>query len=245
MHRTLGIAAAAFTLLLALTGIMLNHTESLGLDSTSVNWRPLMTWYGIKSPPPLSYRVQGSPLTDQVGDRWITQLATRVFLDRTECCQNDDVIVGAVDMDDESIAVVFRNTIVLLTADGEIIETFGDDVRVPNDIVAAGLDEQHRLCFKTSAGDNRFDPDTATITAATGTVAWITNEPAPEALLAELTNRYRGDGLSLERVVLDLHSGRIFGRFGVILFDALAIAVLVLACTGVWLYVTSRHAKPS
>ena len=49
-------------------------------------------------------------------------------------------------------------------------------------------------------------------------------------------------GLPLERVLLDLHSGRIFGEAGVWLVDAAALLFLLLAGSGLWLW-GRRHAS--
>jgi len=46
--------------------------------------------------------------------------------------------------------------------------------------------------------------------------------------------------LPMERIMLDLHSGRILGRAGVYIMDAAAIGFLVLAASGVWLWVRRR-----
>ena len=51
---------------------------------------------------------------------------------------------------------------------------------------------------------------------------------------------YRGYGLTLERVLLDLHSGRVLGSAGVLLVDAAAILFLLLAISGLWLWSRRR-----
>jgi uncharacterized iron-regulated membrane protein len=55
-----------------------------------------------------------------------------------------------------------------------------------------------------------------------------------------LEKTYRGVGLPLERVMLDLHSGRILGRAGVYLVDTAAVLFLLLAISGVWLWARRR-----
>lgn len=45
---------------------------------------------------------------------------------------------------------------------------------------------------------------------------------------------FRGEGIPLYRVLLDLHSGRLFGTLGVWIVDAAAVAMLFLTMTGVW-----------
>ena len=58
---------------------------------------------------------------------------------------------------------------------------------------------------------------------------------SPE-LNRKILARYRGHGLPLERVLLDLHSGRILGKWGVWLIDVVAILLFVLAITGSWMW---------
>jgi len=232
IHRTLGIVTVLFTLLLALTGIMLNHTEPLGLDSVNVRWQPLMRWYGIKIPTPVSY---------PVSDRWITQLGRRIFLDSIEIYQCEHRIAGAVELPDDKVAIAFTNQLLLTTAHGEIIEIFGDNLQMPSDISGLGLDKEQRLCLRTAAGTKILDPDTTALTIASDEITWSVASTPADTLIAELTSQYGGEGLPLERIVLDLHSGRFFGKYGVYMFDAVAVGVMVLAFTGIWLYVTSRR----
>jgi len=53
-----------------------------------------------------------------------------------------------------------------------------------------------------------------------------------------LLDQYRGSGLSWERLLLDLHSGRLFGSVGVFIIDLAGIALLLIALSGVWVWVT-------
>ena len=57
----------------------------------------------------------------------------------------------------------------------------------------------------------------------------------------QLLIAYRGTGLKLERVILDLHSGRIFGQYGIYLMDAAAIAMLWLSLSGLWVWSSRRR----
>jgi len=53
-----------------------------------------------------------------------------------------------------------------------------------------------------------------------------------QVLPVELSQRYAGmlaPGLSLQRILLDVHSGRIFGRYGALFVDLLGLALLTLA----------------
>jgi len=49
LHRYLGLSSAIVLLMLSLTGIALNHTEDLNLDSLMIDSKVILDWYGIKS----------------------------------------------------------------------------------------------------------------------------------------------------------------------------------------------------
>jgi uncharacterized iron-regulated membrane protein len=72
--------------------------------------------------------------------------------------------------------------------------------------------------------------------AANPDVAWSVAAPTTPSLTEDLKKAYRGTGLPMERIMLDLHSGRILGRAGVYLVDAAAVLFLLLAMSGVWLW---------
>jgi len=63
----------------------------------------------------------------------------------------------------------------------------------------------------------------------------------PPELEEKLMQAYRGSGLSLERVILDLHSGRIVGQWGVYVVDGAALLFLALVITGLWMWMKQRN----
>ena len=50
--------------------------------------------------------------------------------------------------------------------------------------------------------------------------------------MAVLEAAWRGKGLTVERVLLDLHSGRILGKVGPLLMDLVAVFLIVLSLSG-------------
>ncbi len=67
-------------------------------------------------------------------------------------------------------------------------------------------------------------------------VEWSIQQKIPDNLYREIKNIYRGDGLPLECVILNLYSGRFFGKIGVFVWDAVGIIILVLALSGIFLF---------
>ena len=72
-------------------------------------------------------------------------------------------------------------------------------------------------------------------------IEWTERYSLDEDEYEQLLVAYRGNGLKLERVILDLHSGRIFGDYGVYLMDAAAIALLWLSFSGLWVWNSRRR----
>jgi uncharacterized iron-regulated membrane protein len=56
-----------------------------------------------------------------------------------------------------------------------------------------------------------------------------------------LQNHYRSEVLPLERLLLDLHSGRFFGSAGPWIMDAAAVLLVLLALSGTWIWLRRKR----
>ena len=110
LHRALGASAASFVLMLAVTGVLLNHTEDLHLDNRYVSSSLLLDWYGIKPPREAkSFRVDG---------HWVTELGERLYFDRSELAESgSSPLLGAVGVPG-MVVVAKRQGLVLLSPSG-------------------------------------------------------------------------------------------------------------------------------
>jgi hypothetical protein len=72
-------------------------------------------------------------------------------------------------------------------------------------------------------------------------VAWSRPGSLDARRLSELRRDYRQHMISPERVLLDIHTGRILGRIGPWIVDLSAVVLLVLAITGFWIWATRRN----
>ena len=231
-HRYIGLSAALFVMVLSATGLALNHTESLHMDSTHIQSELLLDWYGIHAPDDL-----GSYSADSI---LITEVNERVFRDHEIL---DDVpvpLVGAIGYRD-LIVIASLDQLTLLNREGELIETMGSAAGVPAGMKAIGVTTDDAIAIKAAHGyyltdENLLEWNETDAVEAT----WSTLSDTPPELVQALRASYRGNGLPLERVVLDLHSGRLLGDAGVLLVDAAAILFLLLASSGVWLWSRRR-----
>jgi uncharacterized iron-regulated membrane protein len=62
----------------------------------------------------------------------------------------------------------------------------------------------------------------------------------PDELLQSLQAKYRGRGLSVERVLADVHSGRIVNITGPYLMDAVGLLLIALSVTGIVMWARPR-----
>ena len=231
-HRYFGLSAALFVIVLSVTGLALNHTESLQMDSTHVQSELLLDWYGIHAPDYLGSYSAGPALFTAVNER--------VFRDSEILDDVPAPLVGAIAYQD-LIIVASLDQLTLLTRDGERIESLGSAAGVPAGMKAIGITTDGAIAIKAAHGVYLTDEnllewsETDTLEAT-----WSIESDTPPELVQDLQASYRGNGLPLERVVLDLHSGRLLGNAGVLLVDAAAILFLLLAISGVWLWSRRR-----
>jgi hypothetical protein len=222
-HRRLGLAVALLVLLLALTGIALNHTSLLGLDRGAIQSRAVFWLYGVEAASPVGYRV---------GQRWLSRTpAGGLYLDGREVAHCRGQLSGALELGGVLYAGCSEE-LLLLTPDGELIESVSAAAGLPTPLTAVGaIDASPALA--TPAGWRRVDIDRLEFQALPpGAVVEVAAEqgPLPEALLEALP---RGvDWLTWERVLLDLHTGRLAGPLGVALVDALGVVLCLLAVSG-------------
>lgn len=233
-HRRIGIAAALLVAWLAASGILLNHTDALRLDQRHVGAAWLLDWYGIdRVQPRAAFRA---------GGHWVTQVGRRIYFDERPMPGEYEHLAGAVALGDE-IGVATTERILLLTPDGRLAETLGAAHGVPSGIAEIGVRDA-RLIARAAHGVRAADAAlTAWRTAEAQDVDWARAAELPPPLAARLAADYRARVLTLERVLLDLHSGRLLGDLGVLLIDLAAVAFLLLATTGLWMWLVRNNGR--
>jgi hypothetical protein len=234
-HRYMGVSAAVIVLIIAATGLLLNHTEDFRLDSEHIRTDWILDWYGIRAP--------DSMQTFLAGDRHLTLMGEHLYLDRKEIEGNYRQLVGALIFNDTFIVAMSHN-ILLLTPRGEIIEYLQDKDGVPVSIKQIGTDTNGAVIVRTGHGYYQSDADFISWKRGdkdfTG-VRWAAASPLEPRLKTALQHHYRGEVLPVERVILDLHSGRFFGRLGPWIFDVAAVLLILLSLSGSWIWLKRRR----
>jgi len=225
-HRYMGISAAVFVLLIAVTGLLLNHTNTFGFGKQHVQSDWILDWYGIKAPEQI--------LSFPAGKHYITLMGEDLYLDQKEIRGNSRQLAGVIFANDMFVIAV-SDSILLLTPDGEQIDYLSGKDGVPSGIQQVGLDATGSIVVRTDY--ERYQPDADFLhwkrrNNDSSVIRWTSPSPISPEFRATLQHHFRGEVLPVERVLLDMHSGHIFGRFGPWVFDAVAVLLILLALSG-------------
>ena len=227
-HRYIGVSTALLVIILAVSGLMLNHTGALKLDSRFINNDWLLDRYGIQAP--------ASIRSYQVEEHWLSQWGERLFLNQTDLGSSREMLLGVLAYEGILIAAL-DSEVWLLTPQGELIEKLGGNEGIPAGMSAIGLTDEGHVAVMAAHGVYTADRDLVIWQDAPDAITvWIDSSELPDKVYKTLLEKYRGHGLSLERVILDLHSGRLFGEYGIYVMDAAAVLMLFLALSGSWIW---------
>ena len=229
-HARLGLTAALLFIVLIVTGVALNHTERLGLAHTSVQSSAMSRWYGLPTPQPLAiYEADGQFIaTPEV---WLYQ--------GRRLPDGGGAVTGVVHTP-EMLAVATAQTLNLYTPTGERIDTLRG-AALP-DLPIASLGRSANAIVLQTAKGVFASVDGVTWRAHTAEVVWARALSADPQTLAQ-AQKQLAPSLPLERIVLDLHSGRLFGSYGPWVMDAAALVLLILSISGFWIQWRSWQQK--
>jgi len=200
LHRYGGLTAALFVLLLCITGILLNHSDTLRLHERFISNRWLLSVYGVAEPELLTYRA---------GDQYVSAAGMQLYLDDRHIGTLNSGLHGVASQVDETVGriiTIFDGHLQhLYTADGQLIE-----------ILNIGPDDSPH-------------------------VAALPQVELPSPLRRAVLEHYRGAGISLQQLILDIHSGRLAGQSGTFLADAIAVLFSALVVSGIWMWSKTRR----
>ena len=237
-HHRVGLTAALFVVLLVVTGITLNHTDTLQLSSKKVSWQWLNKWYGTS-------------LADEgmVFSRWHKQKVAHAN-NRLWFLSEDNALVSEVScqlpftgiVEQQSLFIAACNQQLLVISHYEVQEYIGASWGVPQPIDALGVDQQEQLWLKSQGQLWQIDLKNMQwqlTSASPDNLEWSVINPLDKQMQQAL--RYQLSTLTWEKVFLDVHSGRILGDWGVWLIDMMALLFLTLASSGFWIWFSRRR----
>ena len=237
LHRWAGVVLMVPLVIACVTGMILNHTVDLDLSNrhTSAPW--IQERYGMElDGEPEAFGLEGKAYAAS----WDGRLFHRSHLIDDE----EAALVGAVPLRDGT-AVVTASSVHYFGLDGELIETLSSATLPAAPIARAGRSPDLTLVIETPDGTFNSDENLLdfTPTPAGQQTAWSTSVTPSETDKQTWKTTFSGDGVPLDRVLLDIHSGNIFGTVGKWIYDLTVIGVLILSATGFVLFLKSRRRK--
>jgi hypothetical protein len=230
-HRRAGIFACLFLLLLAVSGLVLNRSEELGLDQRFISSPSILGLFGIHSP-------ELGP-SFKVGEDYFVQFGDRIYRNGVPLISEDGVLIGAIANPDYVLIATQSPALLLLNEEGELVERLGAADGLPKTILRMGINDSGAAVLESAAGlvdlrSLRWERDNI------GEVTWALAERPHDSLVQQIITVHRGHGLSVERALLELHSGRIAGETGRLLVDITGIISIVLALSGLLIWCRGR-----
>ncbi len=227
-HRYIGVTLALFVILLAVTGIMLNHTGDFKLDKKYIQADWLLDYYGISAPEKISAYAANR--------HWVSRWNEQLYIDNQLVSHNSPAIIGAV-FYEGMVLIAADKAVLAYTTDAQLIEK----IKTPAAVTAIAISADNRPVIRTVNGLYISDEQLqAWQTVKQVNAIWSAEKKLPEKLYQQLLMQYRGQGLTLERVILDLHSGRLLGQNTFYLMDFVALLMIFLALSGLWLWVMRK-----
>ncbi len=236
LHRRVGIGAALFIMVLAVSGLLLNHTDALKLDQRQVDSSLLLQWYGIDMPDQASHYDSGSYRVSQLGEQ--------LYFNSQPLLSSKRPLIG-ITSNEQLTVIALSNGLLLLSHEGELVERLDTLPQGMDKIDALGSDAGGNVAIRQGERMVVADQELLSWQAAAPqlNIKWSQASQVDAAYSKNLLSNYRQQTLDYERVLLDLHSGRLFGQWGPYVMDAAAVAMVLLALTGLWRSLKGRTRK--
>jgi hypothetical protein len=248
-HRFFGQLTAAVVVVLALTGLAMNHEEDLEFLKGTVRWEPLLDWYGLAP--------EGELLYFAADPHSGASLERGIYLNGRYLVTSETPLVGVTRFQ-RFLALATRDRLLLVDpelVDPEVVnpspsithesthESSGgraqildqmDSASLPGPLTRVGRSSDEELVVDTDSGSYKADADLLSWSATELTaVDWSVASSPPKELRGAILREFRGEGLPRTRVIADLHSGRILGDYGPWLMDGSALIFLLLVASGI------------
>ena len=228
-HRYIGIMSFLVLCWLAISGLLLNHTEGLQLDRKYSSNPILLDLYHIPAP---TFK-QGILLNG----KWLFSVKNAVYVEDKKLLETQDSpLIGGL-WQENFIAIATYQQVFLFTPELEWIDTLA----LQTTIKKIGLADT-KIVLDTDQGCLKIDDDFMELSPCTMSkqFIWSQLDDVPDRVKLAFKQTQYGAVISLERLILDAHSGRIIGLAGVYFMDLMAIFIIMLGISGFTLWLLRK-----
>lgn len=231
-HRFIAMVAVLFVIIVTLTGLVLNHADTFGLSSRGAGF--LSSVYGIEAPLPDAAFGAGGIV--------FASTTETLYADGRELASISGPLRGAVVTATGEIVIATPVEVLLATGTAMLVEHAFVDAGAP--IVRLGVADKTIVAETTG---KLFAVDTVAMALVdydkdpAVDVAWSVPTTLDEDQTRQISKQALGKVVSWERVLTDLHSGRILPVAGRYIVDLAALSLLYLCFTGVLIWIRTRN----
>lgn len=235
-HRRIGLSLFFMVIFLAITGFALNHSPGLKLNKIQLTNNWLLSWYGFEQPEINGYNLSGNWLYHNGGNQ--------LFYNQkmVGSCQAPLQSAGKTV---QLVLALCDDSLLLLSPQGQLIERFSHFQGLPTAVNQIKISDE--IIFLSDTSNNFiFNPESLIVTAIDKTPVGslsITAEALPDSQFADVISTGNGASISMETLILDLHSGRFFGNAGVLFVDIVGLLMCILAITGLWAWINHQRLR--
>ena len=231
-HKRAGLFAFLFMGWLGLSGILINQSPSWGYDTDRIYWSWVMWLYNLEPEPPQAGYVAGG--------YWMANTPEGTVVNAKAVIPPVKLPLGMVAGGTEKEPLLYvanAEHVAVITPEGsrydelrspilpvESLRRIGSVIGVPGSIAVQDLD-----AYQSLDGGNSWQP------IDPSKVEWSVTREIPAAERDRLVPFSR-PFVTLEHVLVDAHSGAIFGRGGVYVINTVGVAAVWLAISGVWMW---------
>ena len=229
LHIYVGLGISLLLIHLSITGIFLNHTDDLELNKTYISSKWILNLYGLNVPSP------SKVFTIQQDN--FSQFDTEVFLNNKPIFLFDSELIGVI-KDRENFIIAAQDELFIVNQSGVLIDkqkilsfTIKSIGKYKEEIVIK--DEQLNKWVGKSISA-KWAP------IIKDNINWSKPGTMTPLNKKEIKQYFVGNGISLEQIILDFHSGAIFKKEGKIFFDLVSLLLIFLSVSGIWLWLIKR-----
>jgi len=230
-HRRIGIAASLVILIVVITGIPLNHADKLGLNSLKVGYQII----GYED----DNNAFDQSISFSVGKRKLSWYRGALYLNEVLLGEGVDEVVGVVIVKGQLVVATTR-AISIFSENGLLIEKILE-TNIPGKIAKIGTKSGIRLFLKTSEGQYVGVGEFIDWTQNSDSISFSQPTKTNEEFVEKLKRKHFGDRVTWSRFLLEVHTGRIFGKIGPYLVDLAALSLIFLLATGIYNAISRRH----
>jgi uncharacterized iron-regulated membrane protein len=242
-HKRAGLFAFLFMGWLGLSGIALNQSASWGLDTLRIGWPWVMALYGLHPESP-----QNGYSADE---HWIAVEDEHSVLDGKALPFAVKPPIGFAvggDVAHRLLFVAAYDSLLLLSPQGERVDEVQAGLILPVKSIlrigsvdgSAGMvaieDQDQKTLFGSTDGESW-----ARIPAQSK-VQWSQASALTDGQRKQFEDNARPT-VAAEQILIDLHSGRLFGSLGRYVINAVGFAAMLLAISGVWMMWRTNQAR--